>query len=174
MLRAEYERNLETLGFELLGKGLYSRVYAIPNHPDKVIKVADRDGWLEYIRWATERGYAGKFAPKVFSLKFHNQDGFYVAIMERLVDTVGQMRNSSTISDLFHTITDWKWRKKETDEKHPDLHAFMRELDQKQMINDLHDGNAMVRSDGQIVITDPLTIGSTDKYRIKSGTLAYA
>jgi hypothetical protein len=90
MTRLAYENKLRARGYQLLGKGLYSNVFAAPKS-DKVIKVADMDEWPRYILWATKNGYAGNFAPKVYSLKFH--DGYYVATMERLVATIQDIRN---------------------------------------------------------------------------------
>src|SRR6266436_6324281 len=105
MPRIQYENNLRAKGFETIGHGLYANVFAKPNS-DKVVKVAALDNWPTYIKWATKKGYAGKFAPKVDSLKFY--DDFYVAIMERLVGTMHDFKKFSSIHiELFDEITSW-------------------------------------------------------------------
>src|SRR5258707_15634880 len=108
MNQREYQAKLATLGCELIGHGLYSSVYSIPNTLDKVIKVGSLDEWPSYIQWATKNGHAGKFAPKVYSLKFH--DEFYVAIMERLVCTINDLKyeyhggSRTAQARVFHNI----------------------------------------------------------------------
>ncbi len=164
MQQIEYENKLRSLGCELLGKGLYSNVFSIPN-TDKVIKVGGMDKWPTYIKWATENGHAGKFAPKVYSLKFH--DEFYVAIMERLVCTVGELRDAEYHSNnpqvrIFLTMS------YESCEA-IDFHIYIMELQHRRWSGDLHEGNVMVRHDGQMVITDPVCGYGSSRFRIKSG-----
>ena len=101
MQRSDYENKLRALNFDHLGKGMYANVFAIPN-TDKVIKVASNDAWPDYIKWATQNDYAGKFAPKVYSLKFH--DGWYVAIMERLVETMKEFEVNSEQYQLYRNV----------------------------------------------------------------------
>jgi hypothetical protein len=172
--RHEYENQLRSLGCQPIGKGLYSNVFSIPD-TDKVVKVADMDRWPEYIHWATKNGYAGKFAPKVYSLKFKGD--YYVAIMERLACTIGETRLNydeghakSSQYALYQHITSYR-----LDEpcEATELVEFVLELRKERLVSDLHDGNAMIRHDGQIVVTDPCAgrFGS-EQFRIKSGELA--
>jgi hypothetical protein len=173
MQQIEYANKLQKLGFELVGKGLYANVFAIPN-TDKVIKVASLDGWPEYIRWSTKNGYAGKFAPKVDSLKFY--ESFYVAVMERLVDTMRGFEDYGRTSDQFKlykkVIQAWRWNKENGNDNEgaTELVQFMEKLREAGMTGDLHDGNVMVRKDGQIVVTDPVSYSnSEERFKIKSG-----
>lgn len=174
MQRVEYENKLTNLGFKIIGNGMFANVFAIPNSDDKVIKVASNDGWPDYIKWATEQGYAGKFAPKVYSLKF--KDGFYIAVMEKLATTI---RYLETVSDrteqsrMFRTyIQRFDPPVKNTKNTPVDLIEFMDNLRGARLANDLHAANVMVRNDGQIVVTDPSSRDpSTERFRIKSGTL---
>jgi len=165
MQQIEYENKLRSLGCELLGKGLFSNVFSIPK-TDKVIKVGRMDEWPTYIKWATENGHAGKFAPKVYSLKFY--DTFYVAIMERLVCTVGEIQDqdgyytNSLQVQIYFTMS-------HEDCEASDFHSFVMELRHRRMSGDLHEGNVMVRHDGQLVITDPISGHGSSRFRIKSG-----
>jgi len=163
MNKRQYEDKIQALGCELLGSGLYSRVYAIPN-TDKVIKVGDLDEWPSYIKWATDNGHAGKFAPKVYALKFH--DDYYVAIMERLVCTINEMRNEGRRTDqvkAYHNLHN-------ADCEALDLIGYVDELRANRLSGDLHGGNLMLRHDGQLVVTDPVSGGfSSERFRIKSG-----
>ena len=73
-------------GFEHLGGGAYANVYAYPKSK-RCIKIGRScDSWPHYVLWGTAKRYAGGFAPKVYSLKYHGS--FYVAVMERLVCTI--------------------------------------------------------------------------------------
>jgi|SRR5882724_4524028 len=169
MSRIQYENSLRAKGFEDIGKGVYANVFAKPNS-DKVVKVANLDSWPTYIKWATENGYAGKFAPKVDSLKFH--DDFYVATMERLVGTMHDFyhRASSIHNELYHEIT--SWYVDESTSEATDLIKFVTKLKAAKLTGDWHFGNVMVRKDGQIVITDPSARPFDGKpFRIKSGQI---
>src|SRR6266446_8859484 len=169
MPRTQYENNLRAKGFENIGHGLYANVFAKPNS-DKVIKVAALDSWPTYIKWATEKGYAGKFAPRVDNLKFH--DGFYVATMERLVGTIHDFyhRSSSVHNELYDEIT--SWYVDESTSEAADLIKFVTKLKAAKLVGDWHFGNVMVRKDGQIVVTDPIARRFNEKpFRIKSGQI---
>jgi hypothetical protein len=165
MKKCEYENKLRARGYQLIGSGLYSNVFAAPNS-DKVIKVGDYDEWPSYIQWATQKGYAGTFAPKVFSLKFH--DCYYVALMERLVCTISQLYGSGSLeqSRLYSSVI----CNHDFSDAATDFIAFFQDMRKAGHHGDLHNGNVMVRHDGQVVVTDPVAGGfSSEKFRIKSG-----
>ena len=183
MPRIQYENNLRAKGFEDIGKGLYANVFAKPNS-DKVIKVAALDSWPTYIKWAIQKGYAGKFSPKVYNLKFH--DDFYVATMERLIGTMHDFNRSSSIHNaLYNEITLWYVDESpitSRDERNSagsrlssgatDLIKFIIKLKAAKLVGDWHYGNVMVRKDGQIVVTDPIARRFNEKpFRIKSGQI---
>lgn len=88
MDRVRFVSGLRRRGFNVLGSGLYSTVLCKGNS-DRVIKVGSTDNWLDYIIWAAREGYAGGLAPRVYSFK--RFDHWYVAVMERLDCTVGQL-----------------------------------------------------------------------------------
>lgn len=172
MRKIEYENKLRELGFPQIGSGIFSNVFAFPNNPDKAIKVGkDDDAWPSYIKWATEKGYAGKFAPKVDSLKF--RDGFYVAIMERLIATMREIvyegGDNSYQNRLYQSEIISRGGKAK------DLIEFVTDLRDAGLTGDLHPGNVMVRKDGQIVVTDPVAYDNRPKpFRIKSGQITAA
>lgn len=170
----EFREFLENKGFKKLGSGLYSVVYAHPTNPDIAIKVGEPDPWPDYAVWATENGYAGKFAPLVHSLKSYKGNGhrdFYVAVMERLVDTIRGVReeyadhNQSRLHNPFN-VDGWELKR---DDSRPDLQDFMHQMSNAGYSGDLHDGNIMVRKDGEIVITDPVSGYHKSNARIRKG-----
>jgi hypothetical protein len=171
MDREQYENKLAALGATKVGGGLFANVFAIPG-TDKVIKVARYDNWPTYIKWATQNGHAGKFAPKVYSLKFY--DDFYVAVMERLVATIGQIKDSAgassqQVADYRNTVS---WNGEDKSKAPAELMAYLQALRDAHLADDLHDGNVMVRHDGQVVFTDPSSDQlQSNRFRIKSGTL---
>jgi hypothetical protein len=179
MNKSDYINKLQEKGFELLGRGLHSNVFAVP-YTDSVIKVGNADEWPDYIQWSIQNGYNGKFAPKVSSLKF--KDGYYVAIMERLVATISEIKNeirnsgkgglyNNSITKLANEVDKFRYNP-EGGIDAPELQDFVATLKKKRLANDLHDGNIMVRKDGQLVVTDPVSnSSSTAKFRIKNGEL---
>jgi hypothetical protein len=148
-------------------------VFSVPNK-DLVVKVAELDPWPDYILWAAQNGHMGKFAPKVYSLKFHS--GFYVAVMERLVCTVRQMKyaDSGEYLDIHpDQVQIYNNLQYPEDCEAKDLAAYVRQLRDIRLSGDLHDGNVMVRSDGQLVITDPCSGNNSSKrFRIKNAAFA--
>jgi hypothetical protein len=86
---------LQARGYQVLGRGCFSTVLAKPGS-EKVIKVnTQADNWPDFVLWAAKAGYAGTFAPRLFSLRYINgvQQEFYVAVVERLDATVRDTRN---------------------------------------------------------------------------------
>jgi hypothetical protein len=175
----KYENKLRHLGYQRLGSGLYSNVFAKP-HSDKAVKVGSIDSWPDYAKWLIEKGYSGTFGPKIYSLKFY--EDFYVASMERLVDTVGGMQAdydhiSNPPNDLwqmFRALRKWLGSYSPDElPQNPDFQAFMRELDEEGLAGDLHAGNVMIRKDGSLVVTDPSARHSHSRFRIKNGTVSY-
>jgi hypothetical protein len=170
-----YVAGLLKRGYYQIGGGLFSQVFAKKNS-DYVIKVSYViDKWPDYIEWAINHGYDGKFAPKVYSLKFY--DGFYVAIMERLVCTIEEIERNGgrrTYQQwLCRAIRDWTGYTYGSSDDNPaanatELEDFCRKLCHLGMNGDLHNGNVMIRKDGQIVIIDPCGKSSdTCRLRIK-------
>jgi hypothetical protein len=164
----EYEDKVRQLGAEEIGRGLYSKVFAIP-YTDKVLKIGDMDEWPAYIEWAAKNGHMGKFAPKVFSLKFHN--GFYVAIMERLVATMRDLESNGAKNSTQYRA--WESVQSRRDPLATDYADYVNTLIKLHLgKDDLHDGNVMVRKDGSLVVTDPFSGRlSSQPFRIKSGSL---
>lgn len=165
MRRSEYENKLAKLNFPLLGKGMYANVFAIPN-TDKVMKVARNDAWPVYIKWASENGHMGKFAPKVDSLKFF--DGFYVAVMERLAGTMHDFEAFSTGHyKAYREAVSYGWSRPKRPSR---LGNYIQKLRDAGLAGDLHPGNVMVRKNGQIVVTDPTSREfDVEPFKIKSG-----
>jgi len=166
MQQVQYENKLRAKGFNSIGKGLYANVFAKDNS-DKAVKVARLDSWPSYIKWATENGFAGTFAPKVESLKFY--DGFYVAVMERLVGTLKEFEGTTSIHrQLYREITAWR----DSTSDATDLIEFVNKLKAANLSDDWHPGNVMVRKDGQVVVTDPSSARFSGKhFRIKHGQI---
>lgn len=169
MHKVTYENKLNAAGFEKIGSGLYSNVFAKPNS-DKVIKVGRiGDDWPAYIKWATENGYAGNFAPKVFDLKFRKD--YYIAVMERLVATMREFIDDGENTDQYQLYSEFRSGDRKELEA-TDFVAFYELLKNKRWAGDLHDKNVMVRADGQLVIIDPSASDrGSEPFRIRSGVV---
>lgn len=155
---------LRKRNFMELGCGLYSDVFAPPTS-DRVIKICrNQDPWPNYILWATKMGYAGTFAPKVYSL--HIFDGGYAATMERLNKIeLGMYRfTDPAIEAQFQAWDRFYYSAEpipaEIETMRPGCTKFMAELREfrKDMCHapDLHRGNVMQRHNGDLVMIDPV------------------
>lgn len=167
---------LEVKGWTSLGSGAFSTVLA-KGDSKRVIKVTRRpDGWINYIKWANDNGYAGKFAPKVFSYKYikgkDNLD-FSISSMERLPNTLGHLKYSHSahvVESLLHTAAnDNELAGTLLDLVQPGIKEFNQKLRDKFGHLDLHHGNFMVRDSGELVFTDPVSSVDDDvlKDRLK-------
>lgn len=159
-------RCLERRGFERLGSGVYSRVYAKPGS-SRVIKVStEMDGWLQYICWAGERGYLGRQAPMVHSLKVIQGRGggvFYVAVMERLACTIRRAHRvnyAAALREHGAVIRGERTLREDCEirEHSPEWADFVADFKDHFFgwQKDCHDENFMARFDGSLVLTDPI------------------
>lgn len=161
---------LERKGFKKLGSGYYSVV--LHKKGERVIKVGKADQWINYVLWAGKTGYGGTFAPKVYSYKMFpgkkkgndpwgHEGPFYVAVMEKLEKTVSSARSSEDMvigPYLFQTYLHKNAAAgRMLDVLAPGLRVFSDQF-KKTFKNgwDLHNGNFMLRSDGGLVLTDPI------------------
>lgn len=158
---------LEKKGYERIGHGAYSGVFAKKNS-DRVIKVGhkpDSDGWVDYMLWSAGKGYAGTLAPKVFSykkihIKGKTKESFYLAVMERLDKTVTELdgKHDMKYIELFlHYGAKNAMMQKLADVAVPGLGQFTLDLNDLKGYKDLHGGNIMVRKDGSFVVSDPIS-----------------
>lgn len=162
---------LEKRGFTIIGSGAYSKILA-KGDSKRVIKVCrSPDMWIDYVLWANKAGYAGGFAPRIFSYKYFpgkdNTNGsknpFYVAIVERMEKTASRLDYShglSFIHSLFYLSIhhDNDNATAVIDLVLPGIGKFANDFKGHFGKNDLdlHGGNFMVRSDGTYALTDPL------------------
>lgn len=168
---------LKKRGFKELGSGAFSTVLG-KDGSDRVIKVIRRpDGWINYIHWAAQIGEAGHFAPKVFSYKKikGRKKEFSVAIMERLKYTLEDTPEDHALKVLPGVL--WKaenpMAQKFMEILSPGLYAFLEKMSKWKEIPihnfDFHDGNLMLREDGQLVIVDPVSRGEEGYIRLREG-----
>lgn len=176
-MAAAFEYKLSKRGFKRLGSGCFSTVYHHPSS-DKVIKVTrNQDNWIEYIKWASENGYAGKFAPKVFSFKNFN-DNFSVAVMEKLDKCMTQVDRSSkhyVTYSLLGLTEGNETASSVVDLLEPGIAKFLNHFHKKWDGWDMHRENVMVKGD-RIVIVDPLAGRLTKEFpkRLRSKDLLAA
>lgn len=196
------DRMAETLlarGYRILGEGCYSRVYIHDADPDYVIKVSIRpDDWPAFVKWGEEKGYAGKYTPKVLALKVF-KGGYYIAKIERLEYEIGRCEDTDIRATYYEMkqIARVGYADREGDifdkaraeatlnlleQRQPGCVAYLNDFRKKWGSDDtdLHDYNWMVRKDGTIVMTDPITnedhVSRTDRksFRVKSGSNVFA
>ncbi len=179
MHQYNYKARLMARGFRKIGGGLYSDVLA-KDGSDRCIKVAHGDRWPDYIDWADRNGYLGTFAPKVYSFKQHLL--FYVAVMERLVCDFRDIEHynghkiTSDVQVFFKEaraamgFINYDYQTENIDTAAPFI-SFCTTLRANKLADDCHEGNFMVRKDGQVVLIDPLSAYSKQpsKLRIKNG-----
>ena len=180
---------LRKRGYKTLGAGSFSTVLAKGNS-NRVIKVNRRsDSWLDYVLWSAKRGHMGRHAPMVYSFRRFNEgkpNEFYVAVVERCAYTVDDVyRRMPNIERLFSHLTSgmrgYMGSERDAlaaDDLAPGSLRFAIEfkLEFGGAATDLHAGNFMVRDNGSIVCTDPLTGDASDsapsRWRHTSARLA--
>lgn len=163
----KFIKALEKRGFIILGQGFYSSV--LWKKGDRVIKVSSgikHDAWIDYVLWASQKGYAGTLAPKVYSYK--KIGDFYVAVMEKMAVTamhVNCKEDHYIYPQLLTMVTQYGNNKAAEflEQVVPGARKFAYDLKDFAGNNgfDLHNENIMFRLDGSMVITDPVSFVSS-------------
>jgi hypothetical protein len=164
--------DLKAKGYDILGRGASAIVLGKDN--SDVIKIGSlRDGWLTYAK-ACE-GQSNPYLPKIHSLEM--RDGYYTADIERLHPVAESFFKTKLFKQLAaYMIVCGGWTNaryvyfsKNTPEQ---IKGFARSLvaDNTELVAalkliikhkgdhayDIHPENLMKRSDGSLVISDPL------------------
>lgn len=169
-----YINGLKRHGFYKVGEGAFSTVWFHPKS-DRAVKVSHNpDMWSQYIQWGAKSGWMGKFVPRVFSYKYHVRGNFSVAVMEKLADCVSNINarhpQFATLS-LVNLVTQAPANDnliKVVSVFSPELPRFLKEfMSAFKHRYDLHGQNAMVRSDGSFVLTDPVYGGRPVTERLR-------
>lgn len=158
-----FKKALVRRGYERLGGGSFSTVYAKPGS-DRVIKVTHRpDNWIDYCLWGEKEGYAGSLSPKVYSFKVFNKgQHFSVSVVERMkrdCGRIGRKEDLYVLGDLLYRYV----HSENTmcglflEELAPGMADFCLKLKKNFGELDLHGGNIMVRDNGSVCVTDPVT-----------------
>lgn len=156
---------LQKRGFKILGSGCYSTV--LWKKGDRVIKVnrGHTDAWMDFCLWGSQKGYAGGLTPKVYSYK--KIGDFYVAVMEK-IDKCAFMINSKEDTYLYPQLLTYATQYGNNkaaellDTQIPGCKKFIYDLLEwnKGFGLDLHGENIMFRSDGSMVVVDPVSHAS--------------
>lgn len=152
-------------GYKELGAGAHSIVVA-KEGSDKVIKIGNRphDRWIEYCKWAAENGFAGGFAPQVYSYKYikGKSSDFTLAVMERMDKSFVSVDRTSDMF-AFNQLADSSVAYKNptartlSDLLVPGSGKFLGAyLDKFPTNSDLGLANMMFRKDGSVCFTDPI------------------
>jgi hypothetical protein len=165
-------QKLQQDGYKVIGRGAAAIVLA--KEQGDVIKIGStHDGWLTYAK-ACE-GMNNPYLPHIKTLSIH--DGYYVAEVERLKDIPESFHSTK----LYKQIVAWlaivcKWVNgrdtylsrytpdqikklaKGLVSEHPDLVAALKLIGMNKGTHkfDVHPDNIMKRSDGHLVLSDPL------------------
>lgn len=180
--RELFINKLNDRGYRQLGSGYFSQVFAKPGQ-DKVIKVSAGDAYPNYVRWLIEHGYAGTFGPKVYAFKRYEPEygiAYNVTVLERMKETVTDCDDKQTkqmckdIRFVMERIHGHGADKEELLERCPvNWHQFIRDAAKAGMTDDLKTDNWMVRHDGSMALTDPISYehGRAFDGRIKHGQI---
>lgn len=179
--REQFIGKLHDRGYRQLGSGYFSKVFAKPDQ-DKVIKVSAGDAYPDYVRWLIESGYAGTFGPKVYAFKRYELEygiAYNVTVLERMKETVtdSDAQTKKMCKDIrfaMERLNGHGFDKTELLERCPvNWHQFIRDAAKAGMTDDLKTDNWMVRHDGSMVLTDPISYehGRAFDGRIKHGRI---
>lgn len=160
-----FAERLRRRGYVQIGHGCYGVAMAKSDR-DRIIKISygNGDAWQYYIQWAVDNGYAGTLAPAVYSI--HHMNGFTVAVIERLksiYDVEGGYDKYAELKGALYNeelIEPWK-------SFFENLETFREGIGAG---DDLHSQNFMMRANGDLVATDPLSstgrkVASSRRYR---------
>ncbi|UNC16113.1 hypothetical protein FE249_17815 (plasmid) [Acidiphilium multivorum] len=147
----------ERLGFEWIGEGDNAAVFAHPDHPDIVVRIAaEADGFLLLAVMAAAglpRGADRTMLPVVYDARML-ESGAVITVIERLHELGGRLEE---VEDVAAAYPDQAASLLET------ARHLLQALDHYGIGNDIWDlgsGNAgyniMQRSDGRLVLSDPL------------------
>lgn len=176
----EFVEALQKKGWERIGGGAYSYVMGKPGS-DKVMKISKSQwdgGWMEYIKWATENGFAGTFAPKVYSWKKikGKECDFSICSMERLDKVFSEYDHKGEVYAAYNLFSLQVQKGNETagllsDLLYPGLGTFNAKFKKRFERSglDIHRGNFMTRKDGGFVCIDPISSGGsypTNRFRL--------
>ncbi len=166
---------LEKKGFKAIGIGHYSTVLA-KDKSTRVIKISRTpDNWISYITWAANNGYAGTFAPKVYSYKYikGKKSPFYVAIVERMDKTFHHVRGDHPIA-FIPKLLDYTLHY--ANDNASGIGKFADDF-KKAFAGqrwDTHRDNFMIRENGTLCLTDPVCgeYDTTSPIRFKEKRIA--
>lgn len=142
--------------FKILGQGFYTTVLGKPDS-DRVIRVTrSNDNWIDYVQWAAKNGYAGNFAPRVYSWKNHGT--WSVSIAERMAGTVDHDDEDYALLCSFYwrAIRGHVLSQLYMEDLAPGSTKFFKEMHDKFSASDICGRNIMVRKDGTFCLTDPV------------------
>lgn len=166
-------------GYKVLGSGHYSMVVA-KDGSDKVIKIGKNptDRWIEYCKWAAENGFAGNFAPQVYSYKYlkGTESNFTISVVERLKDTFYKAVPKEHDLLSYQSLVEYKVSYGNSmagtlvDLLIPGTNAFLDQFKAKfPNGHDLHGANIMLRDCGSVCFSDPIAgHGNCFPKRLKS------
>jgi hypothetical protein len=158
----KFRCGLQRRGYNLIGEGAYSRVYAKPGS-NRVVKVnRSDDNWLDYVLWGMAAGYAGTLTPRVYSFRTieYPWGVNYVAIVERMTATLRQIDHTPLFRHycaIGKAARGYTVDLTEAERAVPGCTQFAADLCSRFAGSlDLHGSNAMVRPDGTLCFTDPV------------------
>lgn len=165
IIKVSYSDNRENgstlaseFGWEVLGQGHFSSVYANPHDPDTVFKVGINkagkgiDAWVDYAAFCMQHYAENEHLLKVYEIAVFPD--CFVSIMERLdiLDTKQRLMAVAAGSSMWSDASTEKYR------DNPEFGSLFNTctmIGDRVGMDDLHGANAMRRGN-VIVITDPV------------------
>lgn len=168
-----YIDNLELVyKIEYLDSGAFATVYQHPTYHNVVVKVFNSDkAYASYLQWCTKH-QDNPYVPQIADIK-QVKNECIVVFLEKLKKSTNQARlvlckqivancpalrgeisnRGMAYIDML-VWRDWKYIAKNTSDTY--LSQLARFLARTNHEIDLHGGNIMMRSNGQLVFTDPI------------------
>lgn len=171
-------RFLKRHGFKCLGSGAFSEVFGRSDFPFAIKVNMEPDDWPDFALWTLRNPSPHYVDVKKIKWFVDEHGPYYIAVMERLEQTMREYLRKNDFIDCVEAQNMSKLRTMmsrdvsnrhaaelvERETEHRALFdaalALKREFHARSFL-DLHEWNVMLRADGTMVITDPISTVET-------------
>lgn len=140
--------------WERVGEGAAGIVFINARHPYAVKVYAYDSGYHQYVNWCVDHA-KNKYVPKFRSRPVRVLDNIFAVRCEKLISAQGSNESYKLADQVYRCVRAIN-KSSPLDEYDPDMIELCKFLAKFEHYLDLHDANVMFRTNGSLVVTDPL------------------